>query len=425
MAKRCHLQTEALENDTFLPYTTLLKIDRLSSKKMSPSFPDKHFTSPLKKKIPQPFMKKNIHALGLMSGSSLDGLDIAFCRFEVEGQEGRFNLAAWELLEADTVAFSEAWLTCLKQLPTASGFELARAHAGFGHYLGEMVQVFFREKKIAPAQVDLIASHGHTIFHEPEKGFTVQIGDGAALAAKTGCAVVCDFRSADIALGGQGAPLAPMADKMLFPGYDFYLNLGGIANITCNANGRLIAFDVTGANQVLNALANLSGLPYDRDGALAAKGHLDERLFKKLNALPYFSQPYPKSLSNQWVQENLVKTGLHAPGSLEDRLHTACHHVAFQIAESFQQVIENEHFKKENYRLLATGGGAFNGFLMHCVRERNPGINVTVAAAEVVSFKEACLMALLGVMRMEGVPNCLSSVTGAKRDAVGGAVFSR
>ncbi len=370
-------------------------------------------------------MIKTSHALGLMSGSSLDGLDVAFCRFETERQNGGFHLVKWELLEADTLPFTEEWQARLKQLPAASGFALAQAHADFGRYLGELTGVFFKEKNIPPSQVDLIASHGHTIFHEPAKGFTVQIGDGAALAAATGCTVVCDFRSADIALGGQGAPLAPMADKMLFPGYDFYLNLGGIANITCNAGGRFIAFDVTGANQTLNALANLAGLPYDRGGALAASGHLDENLFEKINRLPYLSQPYPKSLSNQWVQENLTKICLAVPGSVEDRLHTVCRHVAFQLEKSFRQVIENEHFKKEKYRLLATGGGAFNDFLMQCIREASPEVEVVVGSGEVVSFKEACLMALLGVMRMEGVPNCISSVTGARRDAVGGAVFSK
>lgn len=368
-------------------------------------------------------MKKNYHAIGLMSGSSLDGLDVALCRLETERTESNFHLAEWELLQAETLPFSEEWQIRLRELPGATAFELADAHAGFGRYLGELVRQFFIKKKLAPTQVDLIASHGHTIFHEPAKGFTVQIGDGAALAAATSCTIVCDFRSADVALGGQGAPLAPMADKLLFPGYDFFLNIGGITNVTCNAGGKFIAFDVTGANQVLNALANLIGQPYDWGGQLAATGQPDERLRAELNALPYLEAPYPKSLSNQWVRENMVKACLQAVSSVPDRQHTVCHHIAFQLGKSLRQVIENENFAKEKYRMLATGGGVFNDFLMQCIREENPTVEVAIPPKDVISFKEACLMALLGVLRMEGVPNCIASVTGARKNAIGGAVY--
>lgn len=368
-------------------------------------------------------MKKIYHAIGLMSGSSLDGLDVAYCRFETERHGEAFHLSQWELLQAETLQLSPLWQLQLKQLPGATAIELAEAHVAFGQYLGELVQSFFIQKKIDATKVDLIASHGHTIFHEPARGFTLQIGDGAALSTGTGCATVCDFRSSDVALGGQGAPLAPMADKMLYPGYDFYLNIGGIANIACNADGRFIAFDVTGANQPLNALANLLGQPYDKGGGLAAIGCLHELLFEKLNHLPYLSSSYPKSLSNQWVQENIVEPSLRIFGPVEDRLHTVCRHIAFQLRQSLLQVIENEGFTKEKYQMLATGGGVFNDFLMRCIREENPAVEVVIPSGEVIGFKEACLMALLGVMRLEGVPNCISSVTGAKMDAIGGAVY--
>jgi anhydro-N-acetylmuramic acid kinase len=252
----------------------------------------------------------------------------------------------------------------------------------------------------------------------------VQIGDGAALAAATGCTVVADFRAADIALGGQGAPLAPMADKMLFPGHDFYLNLGGIANITCNAQGRFVAFDITGANQVLNSLAQELGYGFDENGHLAAAGALDERLLVQLNSLPFLAQPYPKSLSNQWVQENPVKICQNSPAPVQGKLHTVCRHIAVQLKNSISQIIDKEALTNENYRLLATGGGVFNGFLMDCIKAEIGHVEVVIPAPEHVKFKEACLMALLGVMRLEGAPNCISSVTGASRDAVGGAVYS-
>lgn len=359
-----------------------------------------------------------------MSGSSLDGLDVAYCRLDTAWDGGVFLVKNWELLHADTLPFTAEWQQQLRQLPTASALEFCNTHAAFGHYLGALVNQFFEEKKLSPAAADLIASHGHTIFHEPAKGFTVQIGDGAALAAATGCTVVCDFRSADVALGGQGAPLAPMADKMLFPGYDFYLNLGGIANITCRTpSGQFVAFDVCGANQALNALANLLGQPFDADGQLAASGQFDPVLWDKINGQEFFAQPYPKSLSNQWVQQHLTKICLEATSPIPDRLHTVCQHVGHQLAQSVRQVLEHEHFTKEKYRLLATGGGVFNTYLMQCIQQNLPNVEVVIPSENVVKFKEALLMALLGVMRLEGAANCMASVTGARRDAVGGGVY--
>ena len=187
---------------------------------------------------------KTYHSIGLMSGSSLDGLDIAFCKFKVEND----IVLNWELLKAETIPFSEMWYSRLAHLPTQSALVYAKTHVYFGHYMGELVIDFMSRNNILP---DFISSHGHTIFHHPDKRMTAQIGDGGALAATTGLMVVSDFRTQDIALGGEGTPLAPAADKYLFNGYDFYLNIGGIANISCNANGKMIAFDIGGANQVL------------------------------------------------------------------------------------------------------------------------------------------------------------------------------
>jgi anhydro-N-acetylmuramic acid kinase len=365
---------------------------------------------------------KRYRALGLMSGSSLDGLDLALCHLKVA--DG--SVVHWELKQAGTLPFSEQWQNRLAALPASSAFELALAHADFGRYMGELVQAFFSENALRAKDIDLIASHGHTIFHEPASGFTTQIGDGAALAAVTGCTVISDFRSADVALGGQGAPIAPMADRVLFPGYDFYLNLGGIANITCDAGGRFVAFDVTGANQLMNALAREAGQPFDEDGALAASGETDPAFLKKLNNLPYFEQPYPKSLSNQWVQENLVSLCLASPGTISGKLRTACEHIALQTAGAVNAILEKEDFRKESYKIFATGGGAFNKFLMKCIRgkcNQKGRFEIVLPEAKIIQFKEACLVALLGVLRMEGVPNCINSVTGASKDAIGGAIY--
>jgi anhydro-N-acetylmuramic acid kinase len=361
-----------------------------------------------------------------MSGSSLDGLDVAHCRLATAWEGGFFVVKSWELLQAGTLPFSGEWQQRLRQMPGASAQEYCSAHAEFGRYLGELTCRFLEDNNLRPADIGLIASHGHTIFHEPGRGFTAQLGDGAALAAATGCPVVSDFRTADVALGGQGAPLAPMADRMLFPGHDFYLNLGGIANLTCHAPGRFVAFDVCGANQALNALAQLVGLPFDDGGQLAASGRLDPALWAQVNAPAFFAQPYPKSLSNQWVQQHLTLPCLAAAASpVADRLHTVCQHVASQLERSVLQVVDNERFAKEKYSLLATGGGAFNSYLMQCIRQRLPQVEVVVPSPNTVKFKEALLMALLGVMRLEGAPNCMASVTGARRDAVGGAMHAQ
>ncbi len=362
-----------------------------------------------------------VHALGLMSGSSLDGLDMALCRFRLDPASS-LPVLEWQLLATRTAAFDPAWRERLRALPKADGRTLMRAHADFGHYLGRLVQPFLQECQTRP---DLIASHGHTIFHYPDQGFTLQIGDGAALAAATGCTVIDNFRALDIALGGQGAPLAPLADRFLFPGYDFYLNLGGIANISCNAGDRFVAFDIGGANQVLNALVEPMGLPYDEDGRIAASGHLDTGLLARADALPYFRQPYPKSLGNDWVQERLLPIYLEASATTADKLHTAGIQLARQTAAAITRILERESPGKQHYRLLATGGGAFNSFLLNAIREEGSkvcSLEIIAPGPEIIGFKEAALMALMGALRYHGLPNCLASATGASQDASGGAI---
>ncbi|MDX1939428.1 MAG: anhydro-N-acetylmuramic acid kinase [Saprospiraceae bacterium] len=361
---------------------------------------------------------KTYHVLGLMSGSSLDGLDIAFCEFEFNQQQ----LQSWRILHAETMPLSEEWQQKLKILPQVSGKELMLAHTEFGHYVGDLVNQFLKQYPQAP---DFIASHGHTIFHFPNEKMTLQIGDGAAIAAITGYPVISDLRSMDVALGGQGAPVAPIADHYLLNGYDFYLNLGGISNVTCHVNDKYIAFDIGGANQILNALAQKLDLPFDIGGVIAASGTLNVELLTQANALPYYQQPYPKSLGNDWVQEQLIPIFLNFDAKTSDKLHTACLHIAFQVAKSIGQIIEHEYFKKEQYRLLATGGGALNQFLMDCIRNacsKVADIEIIVPEPELIGFKEAALIALMGVLRVENLPNCIASVTGASRDAVGGAI---
>ncbi|MBN2235971.1 MAG: anhydro-N-acetylmuramic acid kinase, partial [Bacteroidales bacterium] len=193
--------------------------------------------------------------IGIMSGTSLDGLDIAYCTFRKE-KDWKF-----EILLAETIDYPMGWITRLRNLPQSSASEYAKTHADYGHFIGKEIKKFIQKHQI---DVDFISSHGHTIFHQPELGFTAQIGDGAAIAAETEISVINDFRSMDIAFKGQGAPLVPIGDRYLFSEFDFRLNLGGFANISFEKNGSTYAFDIAPANIALNHFANQIDLAFDK-----------------------------------------------------------------------------------------------------------------------------------------------------------------
>lgn len=358
--------------------------------------------------------------LGLMSGSSLDGLDIACCEFETDPVTK--SILNWKITCSETIPYTEEWISRLAHLPQASALAYARTHTYFGHYMGKMVCDFIKKHQLQP---DYIASHGHTIFHEPERGMTAQIGDGAALAALTGVPVICDFRTKDVALFGQGAPLAPIADKYLFPGYDGYLNLGGIANMTFRHGEDFIAFDICAANQVLNALAGLTGLDMDEGGAMAAGGQLNRALLDISFQDIFFEKPFPKSLGNQYVREHFIPlfTAFEAP--VPDLLHSACEHIALLIAQAVKQSLQHYDLPVSNRRMLVTGGGAFNTFLMEKISlQLLPlGVEMVVPEPVVVKYKEAALMAVLGLLRILRLPNTLKSVTGASQDSSGGCIY--
>lgn len=357
------------------------------------------------------------YALGLMSGSSLDGLDIAYAA--LDWRDG--HLLDWRLLVADTLPFSEQWQARLLHLPQQDALTFAKTHVYFGRYMADLVQAFRQRHR--PARIDFIASHGHTIFHQPDKYLTTQIGDGAALSALTGLPVICDFRTMDVALGGEGAPLAPLADRYLFAGYDFYLNIGGIANLSSNSTGDWIGFDVCPANQVLNLLAQQVGAEYDHNGDLARQGQVLEPLLQRVRDFDFYRKSYPKSLGNEWIRAHVLPIYLEYEGRVEDKLATACAHIALELAQSIQRILTNSPSPKTSPKLLATGGGAFNGYLMERLRASLPAVELVVPAPEIVQFKEALLMALLGVLRLNQTPNSLRSITRAKRDTVNGAIY--
>jgi anhydro-N-acetylmuramic acid kinase len=346
------------------------------------------------------------HVIGLMSGTSLDGLDLAFCEFDLVSDHWKYKIHF-----AETIPYSEDWKKRLSSLESVSALEFVSADVEFGHLLGRLTREFVEKHHLNP---DFIASHGHTIFHQPEKKITCQIGRGSAIAAETGIPVVCDFRSLDVALGGEGAPLVPVGDQLLFDDFDYCLNIGGFANISYEMEGQRIAFDICPANIVLNNLAFSLGLNYDPGGQYANLGTIDHDLLYRLNSLPYYSKTPPKSLGKEFVVEHIFPSLHNSVLSINDLLATFCEHIAIQISKAASA----ECGKK----LLITGGGALNDFLIsrihfHTISE------IIIPDANTINYKEALIFAFLGVLRRRNEINCLRSVTGASRNSVGGAIY--
>jgi anhydro-N-acetylmuramic acid kinase len=350
-------------------------------------------------------------AIGLMSGSSLDGLDLVFTELTEAAGTWSFAIGATACYPYDAL-----WTERLVSAIGLPAREYLLLHSEYGHYLGAAVNRFIDENDLH-YKVGLIASHGHTTFHLPGKRMTAQLGDGAAIAAVTGLPVISDLRALDVAFGGQGAPIVPIAEKLLFPGYTTFLNLGGIANLSVNDT----AFDVCPANRVLNLLAATKGLPYDDGGRLAAAGTIDAELLSKLNSLPYYGQPFPKSLANDFGTDTVYPLLQSASLPTEDAAATYVAHIAAQVAAATRMAGAST----AGSRMLVTGGGAHNGFLVGRIGAELAefGIEVVVPDAQLVNNKEALAMALIGVLRWRQESTVLSSVTGAQRDSIGGAVW--
>lgn len=344
--------------------------------------------------------------IGLMSGTSLDGLDIAYCQLT-------YNKEQWgyAITHAETISYSDKWNDALKTAHLKSTAQLLQLHHEYGHYLGNEVKKFVRRHKIS--QVDFVSSHGHTIFHQPDKGFTFQLGAGSSIAASAKLPVICDFRSSDVALGGQGAPLVPVGDQLLFGDYAQCLNLGGFANISYQKRGRRIAFDIAPVNIVFNALVAQKGKAFDKDGEIARSGKVHIPLLKKLDAINFFKQEPPKSLGREWLEDKYLPILDKYDISMEDKLRTVCQNTAQQIAE----VLDNGPKGK----VLVTGGGAFNTYFIELILQ-NTSNTCVVPHTSLVNYKEALVFAFLGALRMRNEVNSLSSVTGASRDNIGGAV---
>ena len=349
---------------------------------------------------------KNItyNVLGVMSGTSLDGIDLALIRFD--------KSEAWEfaILKAETVPYSDTWTQRLKGAMFGSREDIRELDDSYTRYLGSVINAFLEKAKVS--DLDAICSHGHTVWHQPENGITVQIGNQPQLAKITGKRVVCDFRVQDVELGGQGAPLVPVGDQLLFSDYTFCLNLGGFANVSLSVDGIRKAYDICAVNTVLNHYAERLGMAYDHNGETARSGRPDPELLKALEGLPFYDLSPPKSLGMEWVEQEVFPVIERFDLSAGDVLATYTLHVGITLAGEFTTP----------GKILVTGGGAFNAYLMEELESRVPG-TVVIPDRKTVEYKEALIFGLLGVLRLRDENNCLKSVTGALRDHSSGQVY--
>ncbi len=339
---------------------------------------------------------------------------MAYCELTYADDQWQFVIPV-----AETKSYDEIWRHTLSHITEASGEALMLADQQLGVWMGRAVKDFTDEHGLDP---QLVAAHGHTVFHQPERGLTYQMGNGFALQAACQQPVVMNFRNYDVAIGGQGAPLVPMGDRLLFGDYDACLNLGGIANVSSELRGQRVAYDIGVANMVSNYFVQQTGQDYDENGQLAASGTVDQSLVSQFDQLDYYATPFPKSLGYEWVRKHLIQPLEASSLTLPDRLATVTHHATEQIARNLRQLMEDKGVSAA--RVLVTGGGVFNGYFMQCLRHYGgEAINFVIPDAQLVSFKEALVFALLGVLRVRGEVNCLASVTGAAHDHSAGVVY--
>jgi anhydro-N-acetylmuramic acid kinase len=342
-------------------------------------------------------------AIGLMSGTSLDGLDICLAEFE---KTDRWH---FQILEAETLPYSIDWENKLKNAIHLPAADLLELHSDYGFYLGQKTKAFIEKYRLE--NIDLIASHGHTVFHQPQRKFTLQIGDGRAVKIETGMPVVYDFRSQDVLMQGNGAPLVPIGDELLFSQYDACLNLGGFSNISLKSAEKRIAFDISPVNIILNHLALQLDKSFDENGDLAKEGKINEPLLSQLNSLDFYQLPHPKSLGIEWCNQHVfpkIKSILPL-----DALATFTEHVAIQISAVINQYdIQN---------ILITGGGAYNTFLIEKIKAKTKA-EIIIPEKEIIEYKEALIFAFMGVLKMNNEINVLSSTTGSISDHSSGVI---
>lgn len=347
------------------------------------------------------------NVIGVMSGTSLDGIDLARIRFAIDNGKWSF-----EILETETVPYHKNWVQKLKSAVDFSKEELIQLNDDYTVHLSNVIRIFIEKHQLQ--NLDVVCSHGHTILHQPQNGFTLQIGNLPEIAKILNQKVVCDFRVQDVNLGGQGAPLVPIGDRILFSDYDYCLNLGGFSNVSFEQNGNRIAFDISAVNTVLNFYANQLGFDYDDKGSISKSGQMNARLLSDLNELEYYKKTFPKSLGFESVKNIILPMIEKYSIPTEDKMRTFTENIALQTASALP---------KKQGKLLITGGGAYNDFLIERMQYHLPEMEIIIPDAKILEYKEALIFALLGVLKLRNEINVLSSVTGAKHDHSSGLIF--
>ena len=351
--------------------------------------------------------KQNYKVIGVMSGTSLDGVDLAYIKFN------KSDCWTFEIGSSETISYSDEWVNKLKTAIHFEAEELAILNVDYTNLLAKIINDFIFKNNLTG--IDAICSHGHTILHQPQNGITLQIGNLPLLGELVNHQIVCDFRVQDVKFGGQGAPLVPIGDKLIFSNYDYCLNLGGFSNISFNENDDRIAFDISPVNTVLNFYANQVEFDYDNEGKLARSGNCNQALLQELNSIDFYSKSYPKSLGMEFVNELIFPMIDTYEIPIEDKLNTFVEHIAFQISKVCS---------KENSSLLITGGGVYNKFLIERIQFYLKTTKIIIPNDKIIQFKEALIFGFLGVLRLRNEINVLASVTGAKENHSSGVVFN-
>ena len=346
-----------------------------------------------------------VYVIGLMSGTSLDGIDLVYVQFNKNDYKN------FSILEAETIPYTDEWKNKLKSAIDFSKEDLKVLDVEYGQLLGKEINSFIEVNNIK--NIDFIASHGHTILHQPENGITLQIGNGKVILEIINQKVICDFRTQDVNLGGQGAPLVPIGDELLFSNFDYCVNLGGFANVSFKQNNKRIAFDICPVNIVLNHYVSKLGFEYDNEGKIASSGKINSELLEKLNTLGFYKKSAPKSLGLEWVQQEIFPLIDRLENDIPTILRTFVEHSAIQIGTII----------KQNKSVLITGGGVFNSFLMERI-EFYSNQKIKIQSNKLINYKEALIFAFLGLLRVDNQVNCLKSVTGASKDHSSGVIFN-
>ncbi len=350
--------------------------------------------------------KTQYRVVGVMSGTSLDGIDLVFTEISFEDQ------VDFSVLAAETFSYTPKWREKLSTAINLDAPALTSLDNEYTDYLSHIINEFIGKNDID--LLDAVCSHGHTVKHRPRKGITLQIGNLPKLAKSLNIPVVCDFRVQDVELGGQGAPLVPIGDRLFFPDYKYCINLGGFANVSLEEGSQRIAYDLCPVNTVFNYFMNKIGKEYDEDGQLARSGQVHEGLLKDLNSLSFYKKEPPKSLGIEWVNSDVIPLIEKYDLEIPDILKTFAVHAATQIAVNLDNDKQSD--------VLLTGGGAFNSFFIEQLRSKS-ACNFIIPERQLIDFKEALIFALLGVLKLRGEINVLSSVTGAKMDHSSGRIY--